>query len=80
MNLFVSQEMTESITAPPKADINPIISNPSTKEETNHKSKALITNVNKPSVKILIGKVISIKTGLINALIKPNMIALTIAM
>ena len=40
--------------------------------EANNTSKALITKVNKPKVKMLIGKVRRIKIGLITALINPK--------
>lgn len=40
--------------------------------EANNTNNPFITKVNKPRVKILIGKVIIIKIGLITALIRPN--------
>jgi hypothetical protein len=57
----------------------PATEKPFTKLETNITSKPLITKVNKPKVKILIGNVNNIKTGLISAFIKPKTIAVITA-
>ena len=50
----------------------PLTEKPLTTEAANKISKAFITKVNSPRVKILIGKVIKIKTGLTKTLIMPK--------
>ena len=50
----------------------PFTSNPLITDEASKIIKALITKVNKPKVKILIGKVIKIKIGLSNMLTMPK--------
>lgn len=57
---------------PQKAELKLFISNPFTIEAVSHNIKAFITRVNKPRVKILIGKVRSRIRGRIKAFIKPN--------
>lgn len=51
---------------------NPLTSKPWTTFEASITSTALITKVNSPIVRILIGKVITIKKGLINVLTIPR--------
>ncbi len=50
----------------------PLTEKPLITDDANKISKALITKVNNPKVKILIGKVIKIKTGLTKTLIIPK--------
>ena len=52
-----------------KATQKPLTTKPLITDEANKISIALITKVNKPKVKILIGRVIKIKIGLIKTLI-----------
>ena len=56
----------------PSAAKKPFTSNPFITDEANKISKALITKVNKPRVRILIGRVKIIKIGLIITLIMPK--------
>ena len=72
-------ETTESTTAPKIAASGPEIVSPGTTAATNHKIMALTTNVNKPKVKTLRGKVKNTKTGFINVLISPKIIAASTA-
>lgn len=51
---------------------NPLILNPGTITPVSQIRNALITSVNNPSVKILIGSVNKISTGLIKVLSKPS--------
>ena len=60
----------DSITAPQNALQNPSISTPGTKYATNMNKRALITRMNSPRVKILIGKVRKINTGFITMFTK----------
>ena len=50
----------------------PLTEKPSITDDANKISKALITKVNKPRVRMLIGKVIKIKIGLTKTLIIPK--------
>ena len=61
------------------AHINPLTRNPGTIALTKRITIPLITNVNNPRVKILIGRVKIISIGLIIALIMPKTTATTIA-
>lgn len=56
----------------PNAAKKPLTSKPFITDEANKISKALITKVNKPRVRILIGRVKIIKIGLIIILIMPK--------
>ncbi len=58
---------------------NPATANPGTIEETKITRIALITNVNNPKVRIVIGKVKSIKIGFRTALAIPKRTLTTIA-
>ena len=60
-----------------KAQKNPSIENPGTILLTRMINKAFKISVNKPSVKIVIGKVNMIKTGFIKAFIIPSTRATT---
>lgn len=51
---------------------NPLTSKPFTTDEANKTSIALMTKVNKPKVRMLIGRVIKIKTGLTKILTMPK--------
>ena len=51
---------------------NPLTEKPFITDDANRISKALMTKVNNPKLKILIGKVIKIKTGLTKTLIIPK--------
>lgn len=64
---------------PIKAGRNPSTQNPSMKVETNQNNVALITKINSPSVKIVIGNVKIIKTGRAIRLSKPRTMATTMA-
>lgn len=64
--------ISQRITAPTKAGINPSMVKPGTKRATRSKSSALMTKVKRPSVKIFIGSV-SIKIiGFISVFIIPR--------
>jgi len=71
-NEVTNQLATVKINAPQNAGQNPSTTKPRKILPTNQKSKALITNVNRPKVKMLIGNVKNIKIGLIIALTKPK--------
>jgi hypothetical protein len=58
---------------------NPPTLNPGTKSAAKSITRALITKVNKPSVRIFIGRVRKRRTGLINAFNKPKTKAATSA-
>lgn len=58
-------DIIDSNKAPKKALQNPSTSTPGIKYATNINNKALITKINNPKVRILIGNVKNIKTGLI---------------
>ncbi len=58
--------------APIKAGANPVIVNPGTILATPNKSRALMTKVKSPRVRMLIGKVRSTMIGLITALMMPR--------
>jgi hypothetical protein len=60
--------------APPKADQNPIITNPLSNDEVSPRIIALITNVNNPNVNIFSGSVKIIKIGFMEIFNKPKMI------
>jgi len=64
--------MIQRTTAAKSAGTNPSITNPGTSLEVASKKRAFITNVNKPRVNILIGRVKIITNGLIKALIMPR--------
>ena len=76
---FATQLVMETTTVPKNAAKKLETANPSTKDATNQKSKALIMKINKPSVKIVIGNVKMTKIGLISKLMIPNKIAAIIA-
>lgn len=63
-------ERMDSNKAPRKALQKPSTSIPGTRYATNINSKALITSINSPSVRILIGSVKKTKIGFINILTK----------
>jgi len=54
------------------ADENDSINIPLTKSDTIYNNNALITNVNSPNVRRLIGNVMNISIGLINTFIIPS--------
>lgn len=58
---------------------NPSTSIPGAKYAANKNNRALINKIDKPKVKILIGKAINIKAGLINVLTQTIIIAAIIA-
>ncbi len=60
-----------------RAHQNPSTLNPGTRFAAKRITNALITNVNKPKVKMLIGSVRIRRTGLMNALIMPKTTAAT---
>ena len=62
-----------------KADQNPSTSKPFRKEATKSINEALITNVNKPSVRKFMGRVSIIKIGLTTRFNNPNTTAPMIA-
>ena len=62
-----SQETTDNTRPATKAGKNPETSNPLTKVETTQTRKALIIRIKSPRVKILIGKVSTIRIGLTKA-------------
>jgi len=67
-----SQEIIDNIKLAIKADRKPDTSNPLTKVETNQTRRALIIKTKSPRVKILMGKVKTIRMGLIKALRTPK--------
>lgn len=64
--------MIDKTTLKTSATQKPEIAKPGTAEDTKRTIKALITKVNKPKVKIVIGKVRISKTGLSKELTIPN--------
>jgi hypothetical protein len=64
--LLPNQLKKDTTKAPKRADINPETEKPSTKVATNQNINPLITRVNNPKVRILIGKVSTIKIGFKN--------------
>ena len=69
---LVIQLATHKTKAPQKAGQKPSMSKPLINEAINQISKALITKVNKPKVKILIGKVNNTTIGRMMALTMPK--------
>jgi len=65
----------DNTTEPNNAAKKPSTLKPSTSFATSNSIKALITKVNSPNVRILIGRVKRIKTGFINMLTSPMTIA-----
>src|SRR5207253_3026027 len=63
-------------TAPPNAGPNPSTRNPSTKDATPQNSSALMTSMNRPSVRIETGRVRSTRTGRMKGLIAVAILAL----
>lgn len=66
------RDMSQSITAAIKAGTNPETTKPGTMAATSNIKIAFMTNVNRPSVKILIGNVNITSIGLIMAFATPN--------
>lgn len=75
----MNDETKDTITLKPSAHQKFTTSNPFTPQLINITSRALITNINNPSVKTVIGSVIIVIIGLINILITPSIIATTSA-
>ena len=69
----------ETKNEPISAVIKPETAKPSTNEAVKIKSAALIKNINKPRVRIVIGSVKIISSGFINTLSNPKMSAAIIA-
>ena len=66
--------------APQNADQKPPTRKPSTNEATNQNSSPLITRVNKPSVRMVMGRVMSTSSGRIRVLTRPSTSAVSSAM
>ena len=77
--MLISHPTTDNIKAPQNAGQKPDTTNPSTIVLTNQNSSPFRISENKPRVKIVMGSVNRNKTGLISALIKPKINAVTIA-
>src|SRR3989339_1451640 len=71
-NPLTNQLTIDKINAPQNAGQKPATKKPSTKLATNQNSKAFITNVNSPSVKMFTGNVRITKTGFMTAFTKPK--------
>ena len=78
-NWLINPETIASTIEPNNAEKKPPTTNPGVKYPTNPKAIALTTNRNKPKVKIVRGKVKTIKIGLTTALTNPNIAAPIIA-
>ena len=78
--LLTPKESKDNKTEPNNALKNPSTSNPGAIHPANINISALITKLNKPNVKKLIGKVIICKNGLINVLISAITIQTNIAL
>lgn len=59
-------------TEPIRAVKNPVTSNPGTNDEARRKRAALMTNINMPRVRIVIGRVRTTRIGRTSALRIPN--------
>ena len=64
---------------PKRALTNPLTANPSIKDAAKSNKKALITNINNPSVRMVIGSVNKTKIGFTNIFSKPITSAVTTA-
>lgn len=78
-NLFPTDVAADTSTEPRSAVQNDETENPSMKLAAKRKSAALITNVNNPSVTMVIGKVKINSTGRTKKLRTPRIIAAMIA-
>lgn len=73
--MWIMMLISQRITAPTKAGTNPSMVKPDTKRATKSSSSAFITKVNKPRVKIFMGKVSIMIIGLIRVFIIPRIMA-----
>lgn len=62
----MSQETTDTTMLKRRAVINPLTKKPGIRKEASSTNSALITNINSPKVRMVIGSVSKIRSGLTN--------------